>query len=71
MKKFLVAFALAGVAVACKSQSTEVTDTSAPAECTAACATECSDKAAECSDAAKAECAESGKVCPVTGKVME
>ena len=67
MKRIAIAFVLAGAAVACKSQSTEVTDTSAPAA--AECATECSDMKAECTDAAKAECSEA-KVCPVTGKTI-
>lgn len=62
MKRIAIALVLAGAAFACKSQTTEVTDTSVPA----AESTECEMKA-ECSDAAKAECSEA-KVCPVTGK---
>jgi len=68
MKRIAIAFLLAGAAVACKStDSTEVTDTSAPAA--AEGATECSEMKAECTDATKAECSEA-KVCPVTGKTI-
>ena len=68
MKKLVIALALTGAAFGCKSQSTEVTDTSAPvAECaTTDCAASCDAAKGECTEAQKAECA--GKVCPVTGK---
>ena len=68
MKKAILSVALASLAFACKSQSTEVTDTSAPAsmECTTECTMTPEEKAA-CAE--KAECSEQ-KVCPVTGKVM-
>ena len=70
MKRILITLALAGAAVACKSQSTEVTDTSAPAA-TTECAAECTEgMKGECSDAAKAECSSEAKTCPVTGKVI-
>ena len=66
MKKLLLSVALLGLAVACKSQATNVTDTSAPTpECTSECASDCD---AGC-DAMKAECSET-KVCPVTGKAI-
>ena len=66
MKKAILSVAIASLAFACKSQTTDVTDTSAPAsaECMKECATECDMSAAD-----KAECTEA-KVCPVTGKVM-
>ena len=69
MKRIAIAFVLAGAAVACKSQSTEVTDTSAPAatECTSECTSECGK--GECT-ATKTECSSEAKVCPVTGKVI-
>jgi len=67
MKKLFLSVALLGLAASCKSQTTDVTDTSVAPE--AACATACdSEMKAECSDM-KAECSEQ-KVCPVTGKVM-
>lgn len=68
MKKAILSVALASLAFACKSQTTEVTDTSAPAaaECKTECALTCEEKKAEC--ATKSECKEQ-KVCPVTGKV--
>jgi hypothetical protein len=67
MKKLVIALALTGAAFGCKSQSTEVTDTSAPVAAESAeCAAACDATKAECTDAAKAECAT--KVCPVTGK---
>jgi hypothetical protein len=66
MKKLLLSVALVGLAVACKSQATNVTDTSAATpECTKECATEC---ATGC-DTMKAECSDQ-KVCPATGKAI-
>lgn len=75
MKKLFLSLALLGLTVGCKSQTTDVTDTSVPAaDCAVSCDSEmkaeCSDmKKAECSDMKKAECSEQ-KTCPVTGKVM-
>ena len=70
MKKLFLSVALLGLAVSCKSTTTDVTDTSAPApDCAVECATECDDAAKECDAAAKAECTEA-TVCPVTGKAI-
>jgi hypothetical protein len=70
MKKLFLSVALLGLAAACKSQSTEVTDTSVPAaDCATECATTCEGDMKACDGEMKAECAEQ-KVCPVTGKVM-
>ncbi len=83
MKKFVLAFAIASLAVACKSSdSTQVSDpaTAAGPACATACdmaaKKECSDAMkAECSTEAKKECSgeakpecSSAKVCPMTGK---
>ncbi|MEM7309803.1 MAG: hypothetical protein AAF682_24215 [Planctomycetota bacterium] len=63
MKKLFLSFALLGLAVSCKSTTTDVTDTSEPAgECATACETVCDDEAAE-------SCDSEAMVCPVTGKV--
>lgn len=77
MKKFVLAFAIASLAVACKSSdSTQVSDPSSAAvpEAGAACdmagKKECTDAMkAECSTEAKKECS-SAKVCPMTGAAI-
>ncbi len=67
MKKLLISLALVGVVVACKSQTTEVTDTSMPAmdctsECTTACETTCDVSGetycSEAMEAYKSECSD-------------
>ena len=64
MKKILLSVALAGVAMACRSTSTEVTDTSAPTGDCGSCEMACDgcEETSECTGEAEAQ------VCPVTGK---
>lgn len=68
MKKFVLAFAVASLAFACKSSdSTQVSDPATAAG--PACATSC-DMAAkkECSDAMKAECSSAKTECSAEAK---
>lgn len=68
MKKLFAAFALAGLALSCKSTA-DVSATAAPCEpgCEkACCAKECEGEMKDCEG--KTDCSTEGAVCPVTGK---
>ena len=69
MKNLILGLALIGCAVACKSETSSVSDASKANMPKA----ECCEGKTECSDKMKAECAgktgaECQKACPVTGK---